>query len=787
MKHLILIAWGNLRKSTFTTLLNLVGLISAFATFMLIMLYVWNEYHFDGFQKNKNEIYQLGYKIPDSDQTNFYMYGPTGQTLCSEFPDFKLSTTYIPWGKYGEQKFSYEITPGTTKSTYEDYAFADENLPRVFTFNFIHSSGPNPLDAPESAIVTESFAQKIWGNNDPIGKTLELTNSSLKIHNVYTITAVFKDLPKNSIFGCPIIIRIPSSGWLAESFKTWDMYNFPQFVLTKPGSDRKYLEKLINEQSIVRSKYKFLDRGKTVGTLFARPISDLHFQNEKTEMQVFESNNKTFVDSLLVIGILILLIAIINFINFTIAQIPMRLKTFSISRIIGCGPLNAVYQLLTETLSLFFAAFVLGMVVAWFVNQNFSVMVLGYKLPVSIALAYSFLIITIMGIFSGVYTAVVLISANPIQKLKQPTFRVKSTFKNVLTVFQFAATIALIVVSMGIFKQIRYMENADMGFDKGNMLVINLNPELGQKFETFRNKLMASPHIKQIACSLCVPGQVMNKNGFDVNGKNVGVWDWPVDDQYMDMMGFKIVDGRSFIKGSETEDGNYICNEAAANAYGWKVGDKLRNGQLVGIMKDFNLVSLRENVDPFVFSKVSAKNNFRYASIKFSEGHNKEVLSLVQKVYNGMIPSDPLRAFFLDDHLNLLYINENQQARLISFFSLLSVIVSVLGTLGLSIFLCQRKAKEIGIRKVNGAQVTEIMKMLNRDFVKWVIVAFIIASPISWLIMYQWLEGFAFKTIISWWIFPLAGLMALGIALLTVSWQSWKVATRNPVEALRYE
>jgi putative ABC transport system permease protein len=255
----------------------------------------------------------------------------------------------------------------------------------------------------------------------------------------------------------------------------------------------------------------------------------------------------------------------------------------------------------------------------------------------------------------------------------------------------------------------------------------------------------------------------------------------------MDMMGFKIVDGRSFIKGSETEDGNYICNEAAANAYGWKVGDKLRNGQLVGIMKDFNLVSLRENVDPFVFSKVSAKNNFRYASIKFSEGHNKEVLSLVQKVYNEMIPSDPLRAFFLDDHLNLLYINENQQARLISFFSLLSVIVSVLGTLGLSIFLCQRKVKEIGIRKVNGAQVTEIMAMLNRDFVKWVVLAFVIATPLAWFAMHKWLGGFAYKTNLSWWIFALAGILALGIALLTISWQSWRAATRNPIEALRYE
>lgn len=786
MKHLVRIAWGNLRKSTSTTLLNLLGLVSAFATFTLILLYAWNEYHFDGFQENKAEIYQLGYKIPAQDQTNVFMYGPTGQTLCSEFPDFKLSTTYSPQGMFsGEQKFLYESTPGTMKSTYEHFAYTDENLLRIFTFNFIHGVGPNPLDAPQSAIVNESFARKIWGDSDPIGKTLEFTTREM--HSLCTITGVFKDLPKNSIFGCPIIVRYPTEGRMSENIKSWGMINFPQFVLVKPGSTRKHLEELMNKQSMVRAKYQWMDNGKTAGSLIARPLGDMHFLSEKGPFQIFESNNKTFVDSLLAIGFLILLIAIINFINFTTAQISMRMKTFSISRIIGGGPWNAMFQLLTETLFLFFVSFVLGMAVAWFINQYFSVWVLGYKLPVSIALGYSFLIILLMGILSGVYPALALMSANPVEKLKQPTFRVKSTFKDVLTVFQFTATIALIAVSIGIFKQIRYMESADVGYTKGNIYVVGLNDELRQKFDTFRDKLMTSPHVKQIACSAGVPGKLMLMNGFEFKGKKVGVYDWGVDDQYMDMMGFKMVDGRGFIKDSETEDGNYICNETAAKKYEWKVGDKLRDGQLVGIMKDFNLISLREEITPFVFSKVSSKSNLGFASIKFSDGHNKEVLALAREIYKELCPNDIPTEYFLDDHLNLLYIKENQQAWLITFFSLLSVIVSVLGTLGLSIFLCQRKVKEIGIRKVNGAQVPEIVSMLNLDFVKWVVIAFVIATPIAYYIMRQWLSDFAYKTSLSWWIFALAGLLSLGIALLTVSWQSWKAATRNPVEALRYE
>jgi putative ABC transport system permease protein len=784
MKHLLKFAFGNLKKTVFTSMLNLIGLTSAFATFILIMLYVWNEYHFDDIQKNKNEIYRLETMGPDGGKTSVFMLGPTGQTLNDEFPEVVASTTYMPWGKWGEQAFTYEDQSGGKQYSYEDYAYADENLTSVFTFDFVHSTNTNPLANPETAIVSESFARKAWGAGNATGKTLKVAD------NLYTVTGIFKDMTENTVFRCPIILKIPSKGWLAEARTGWNVTNYPQFILVKPGTDTKHLNKLMNEQSIIKSKYNFYDNGKTSATLMARPLGDLRFTREVSETPMFEANNKTFVDSLFGVGILILIVAIINFINFSTARIPMRMKSFSISRIIGGSRLEPVCQLFAETLALFLVSFVLAIALAWMANHQLSVAVLGYQLPFfqnKVVLAYALLIAILAAVGATIYPSLVTVSANPAEQIKHPMVQAKGAFRGVLTVFQFAATIALIVASVGIVKQVKYMERADLGFTKSNTLVMPLNTELSQKMETFRDKITANPYIQQVACSRAVPGQAQESNTFNVNGKMCWVWDWAVDDKYMDMMGFEILEGRGFLKDSKAEDGNYICNETAAKAYGWTVGTKIGNGQLVGIMKDFNMVSLRQKVDPFVFWKTSSPKYLLAASIRIQEGHQADALAAIQKAYSELGLDVPFRAYFLDDHLNLLYTKENQQAKLITFFSLLSIIVSVLGILGLSIFLCQQKVKEIGIRKVNGARVTEIIAMLNRDFVKWVLIAFVLATPLSYYVMSKWLSGFAYKTSLSWWIFVLAGLLALGIALLTVSFQSWKAATKNPVESLRYE
>ncbi len=783
MKHQLRITLANLKKTAFTSSLNLLGLTCAFAAFILIMLYVWNEYKFDKFHHNAENIYRLEMKNPDENKSSVFMLGPTGQTLVDALPEIVNSSVYMSWGKWGEESFSY-FTKNEEQKSYEDYAFSDENLTDIFSFNFIYGNSRNPLGKPETAIVSESFAQKAWGNIDPTGEILNVNGLT------YSVAGVFAELPENSVFTCPIILKIPSSGFIAEEKEKWNFTNYPQFIQAKPGVSEEELNKLINEQPLIQSKYRFFDNGNTSAEIIARPLADLRFTKEVNESPMFESNNKSFVNSLFVVGILILLIALINYINFATANMPARKKTINISRIIGSKRWHAASQLIFETLIIFVVSFVLALSLAHVLNQLFSANILGYKLPFTENIPLflgSAIIAFLAAIIAAGYPAIISTIGKPIDDLKHKGGETKTNLRGSLIVFQFAATIALIIASLSVIKQVRFMEEKDLGFNKNNTLVLPITQKLRKNYNPFREQLLASPYISDVAASRSVPGKAMDWNTLQVDGKTCSVWNWAVDDEYIEMMNFEIVEGRTFLKNSEAENGNFICNQTAAERYGWEVGMEIGDNQLVGIMKDFNLISLRESIDPFVFHKSSSFNEFTTISIKLEGNNSQAALNAIQSTYELFETNSPFRGYFLDDHLNLLYVKENQQARLITFFSMLSVIISILGILGLSIFMCQQKIKEIGIRKVNGAKTTEVITMLNKNFIKWVVIAFILATPVAWYVLNKWLENFAFQTELSWWIFALAGISAMGIAILTVSYQSYKAANRNPVEALRYE
>jgi putative ABC transport system permease protein len=783
MKHQVKLAIGNLKKSSLTTILNLVGLTSAFAAFILIMLYVWNEHHFDCYNKNVNEIYRLEVKGPDDPKTQVFLMGLTGKTLTDELPEILASTIYMPWGKFREETFKWETLDGEVKS-FEDYAYSDEKLTDIFSFTFSRGKRKNPLMEPQTAIVSESFARKAWGKDDPTGKQLKAGNS------LYTVSAVFADLPENSVIRCPIILKLPSSGWLAEGAHEWGMTNYPQFILVRSGTDPKVLNERINSQSVIKSRYSFFNKGIVSAELVARPLHDLRFTTEVAETPMYTSNSRMFVISLFWVGILIILVALINYVNFATANLPRRIKSISITRIIGCSRGFTISVLVAETIVLFLGSFILAIAFSFLINEHSAAIVLGYALPYTenyrllVAIGMGSLL---FGVAAGLYPAFYCTSGKAVESLKRFNPNTRMNFRGALTVSQFAATIILIAASVLVIKQVKFMEGTNPGFNKKGTLVINMNDELRMNYEPFKNKLKSSSLIKDVAGSRAVPGQAQEMNSFVVEGKNCPVWYWAVDDNYIEMMGFTVTQGRNFLKDSNAENQSMICNEAAIRKYGWKLGDRIGGRVLVGILKDFNFISLRSEVEPFAFWYTGSTEPFGYISIKISSNNVSDAVAFIDQTFNSYSSDIPFRYFFLDDHLNMLYSKENQQVKLVTTFSLLSVIVSVLGILGLSIFMCQYRIKEIGIRKVNGAKISEVMTMLNKDFVKWVAIAFVMATPIAWYAMHRWLENFAYKTPLSWWIFALAGFLAIGSALLTVSWQSWKAATRNPVEALRYE
>ena len=480
--------------------------------------------------------------------------------------------------------------------------------------------------------------------------------------------------------------------------------------------------------------------------------------------------------------------ALVNYINFSTANIPKRIKSVSITRVLGGTRSETLLVLVIETLLVFGISFILALLMTWIINQGFTESILGYKLPAQP------LLITIVGggillfaVIAGLYPGFTSTRRKPVETIKKYDSRNHVAFRGILTIFQFTATIALIALSTLIIKQIHFVETANLGFNKNNTVVIQLNQELKKNLNSFKTNLITNPYIKSVAFSRAVPGQAQEMTTFQVNDQQCQTWYWAADDQYIEMMNFELIRGRNFLNNSQAEVGNMICNETAARSYGWDIGTKVGNGIIVGILKDFNFVSLREKVEPFTFWYSTDNNHLNYASIKLQGDNIAEALNNIEKSYNTFCSQTPFRYFFLDEHMNLLYSKENQQVKLITFFAFLSIIVSVLGILGLSIFMCQQKVKEIGIRKVNGARISEILTMLNRDFIKWVFIALILAIPAAWFSMHYWLKSFTYKTEVSWWIYALAGLLALVIALFTVSLQSWKAATRNPVEALRYE
>lgn len=779
IKHALI----NIRQSKFTAFLNLMGLTGAFAAFIVIMLYVSNEYNFDKYNEHFNDIYRIEFKRPTKEKFSVYLFGPTGKTLVDEFPEIEVATTFMPWGKWGLGAFKWENEYGEIKD-FEDYAFADKYFTDVFTFDFLQGKSESPLEEPNSAIIAQSFAKKAWGNSDPIGKQFHVYGIQFKV------TAVFDDLPKNSVVTCPVILAMPNSGWIAESAKGWNVTNYPQFIKTTSGISRKDIEEKIRTQSVIADRYNAMAGQGEFTKIVARPLGDLHFTNEVSENPLFTSTNKTFVDSLFFVGILVLLVAFINFLNFSTATIPQRIKSISIKRIVGSNRSGIVSTYITETFILFVVSFALALFLSALLIQLFSASVFGYELLFAKHISQLLLCAIVCIGFSfpaGLYPGLYITSGKPIVSLNNYRPKQRINFRGILTVAQFMATIALIITSLTVIKQVKFMENTDLGFTKDNLLVVNLNDELSKNHEAFEHQLESSGLIEDYAYSRAVPGRAQEYTTYEVNGKLCPVWNWAADDNYIELMNFELIDGRYFNKDTKGDLGNFICNEAAVKQYGWQIGQKIRDGELVGVIRDFNFVSLRENIEPFVFYLSESMPKFGSITIKLNSNNIAESIAQIKQAYEASSTEIPFKYYFIDERMNALYVKEDRHLKLITGFSILSVLVSVLGILGLSVFMCRYRIKEIGVRKVNGAKIGEIVRMLNSDFVKWVILAYIMSCPVAWFIMNSWLAKFAFRTNMSWWIFALAGILALAIALLTVSWQTYRAASRNPVEALRYE
>ncbi|MFO7864921.1 MAG: FtsX-like permease family protein, partial [Salinivirgaceae bacterium] len=600
----------------------------------------------------------------------------------------------------------------------------------------------------------------------------------------YIIDAVYYDLPPNSSFRYQAFCSFPTANWVNE----WSEYSFNHFFKARKGADLQTVEEEILKIPAIAKA--FSEYPEYTMTLKFIPLKEFHFHPAGGRA------NKLFVNIMISVCIMVLLMAFINYMNFAIANTPRLAKSLSTRRILGETKEKLILLLSIESALLIAMSFALAL---FFVNIVLSLWpdILGYKIRLmdySQIIVIGFLLFVSMGVLVSLIPTRIVLKAQPINAMKGLiSLSPKNSYSSkILTVVQYSISFLLIIGLLFLGKQIQYMKNYDLGFDKENILVIKTTGEIRNQHKAFAEELMKYPNIKNYAYSQFIPGEVGMGWGRTIEGKNVSFKCWPVDEHYLTFMGFEITDGRTFSSSIEADENSFIFNQKALTEFGWTedyLGKTIPGfgftGPLVGVVKDIRYASLHEEIQPMAFWLTQTRK-YRL-SLKIANRDVANTIKHIEKIYTEIEPKIPLDYSFLDEELNNQYKEEEKQAELISIFCLISIFISSIGALGLIIFICESKVKEIGIRKINGASIFQVVNMLNMSLLKWILSAFIIAIPISWYLINNWLEGFAYRTPISWWIFALSGIIVFAISLIIITSITYKAAKNNPIESLRYE
>jgi putative ABC transport system permease protein len=780
-------ALRNIRINQKFSIINIAGFAFGISICLAILLFLIKEYSYDRYHRNSKRIYRL---IDVKNNSSSIDYR-TKDILLANFDEIESACIV--------QRVSSptEIKSGNQGFYIDDIMSVDNNFFHVFTVPFVSGNSQKPFVNINSGVITESNARKIFGKENPVGKEI-LVGNMVPV----TITGVIKDFPDYSSISAGLLVN-------AEN----DMFKFSRSC--KDGRDKSsyrypfriYLLlngniNVLSFSSKINSKAdKLAPYIKTTGLL---PLKDIYL-NDKTTGSQSKKGNPELLKILAAIAAIILVLAIINYINLAVARQIKRNKETGIRKTIGAFRRDLIYLYLMESMVTIFIAFVLALLLVQtmlpFYNKIFDshislVTLLHFPLN-AIVLSSVFLI----GLLAGVGPALALSAIDPVKVISGGVLPGKNSFlRNILTIFQFTVSIALIFCIVLIQRQIYYVKHLNPGFNEEKLLwldVPNIKPSEAQKLMLFVDQLRQSPYIKNYTVSNGVPGAIATGMGSNiVKDKKEMFHCILADTSFMKTFDMRIIKGRNLQPG----DFDNVCmiNETA---YHYLEFDNLENRKfnngknggydIIGVVHDFNFSSMHTAIGPvcIIFNISNSKYTFQPhdISIRFSGNSLTQGMDFVKKTWKEMFPDHVIKYQFYDDWFNSMYQKEEKFASAVGLFALLAIGISCIGILGLAIFSSEKRIKEIGIRKVNGARITEILSMLNKDLIKWVIIAFFIATPAGYFAMHKWLQNFAYKTDLSWWIFALAGFIALGIALITVSWQSWKAATRNPVEALRYE
>lgn len=794
------IAFRNILKYKFYSAINIVGMTIAIAACMLIVMYVTDELSYDKFHSKADRIYQVGLygKIGGQDIRTSNTCPPLAEALVQEVPGVEEATRITPY--YDEAVVKKDDKVFTEKKVY----FADSNFFNFFSFKLLEGDQKTALKEPNTAVLTASVAKKYFGNEPAIGKLFTLGNDNKS----FKVTGIAADVPSNSHVKFDILLASNTADNLRGNI--WlNNYLCTYFVL----NDKTSLKSVQSKFDGLVSKYVGPELEKFIGTTmkqmkekggeygyYTTPLTAIHLRST-SQNDLEPGGNIQNVYFFGAVGIFIILIACINFMNLSTARSAGRAKEVGLRKTLGSFRSQMINQFLTESIVYSFIAVVLALFVCQFLLPYFNLLsgkqltINLLKSPVYIACIAG--LILFVGLLAGSYPAFYLTSFNAVEVLKG---KVRGGMKSkgvrsTLVVSQFALSIFLIIFTAVVYQQIRYMQERDLGIDKHNVIIVNNTDRLGKSIETFKNEIDRETNVEKSSFSNNTFPGINNTTVFKAAGSEqdhiMGLY--YADYDHKDLMKFKLKEGRYFSKDFPSDSTAIIINEAAATEFGYAhplqeqilyTGDnKVERLTVIGVIKDFNFESLKTKVRPLAIRITKTANQLM---IRY-KGDPHNALVAMERVWKKSAPNEPFDYLFLDENFDQLFRSEQRMGTVFGVFSGLAILIACLGLFALAAFTAEQRTKEIGIRKVMGASVLNLSLLLSKEFTMLVIIAFIPAAGCGWFIAKQWLLNFEYRIQINPMIIVWSGVGAILIAWLTVSFQSIKVAVSNPVNSLRYE
>jgi putative ABC transport system permease protein len=805
-RNYLKIALRNFQKHKGFSFINIFGLAFGVACCLMIVLFVLDEISFDRYHEKADQIYRVGINgyINNTSFQGVVTCAPMAETLVREYPDVTAATRLRNFGypvfRHEDKVFSEE------RVFWVDQAFFD-----VFTVSFIKGDRKTALAEPNTIVLTRSMALKYFGDENPVGKSLNADRQ-----RDYLITGVVEDTPRNSHFHYDFLASLSTYEdsrrpiWVSNNYHTY-------LVLQKGASPEAFEEKLVElvkkyvgpqiQAAAGISLEQFFESGGEWG-YFIQPLTDIHLRSQY-DYELEPNGDIAYVYIFSIIALGILLVACINFVNLATARSMNRAREVAIRKTVGSRRAQLIRQFLAETTLTSLFAVVLALLVVQILLPLFNRMT-----DKALFVPYIENIVTIpallgvvlfIGLLAGIYPAFFLASFDPADVLKSETMgkTKKSNLRNVLVVFQFTVSIVLIVGTFIVDKQLKYIQNMDLGFNKDQVVIVKKTDDLGNQIQTFKQELVKNVRIDSASNTGSLIGQDFGNSAFKIAGETGEethlLWTYFTDSHFVDTYQIEMAAGRYFEEGRQVDRQAVVLNESAVKDMGLvdPVGKQIvaygptkkqeQSFTIIGVMKDFHFESLHFQIRPLIVLMYGPENRGRYVSVRIDSEGIRETMAFLESTWRRFADNQAFEYEFFDDHFAKIYKAEERTGQIFFAFSLLAIIIASLGLFGLAAFHAEQRTKEIGIRKILGATESKIIFLLSKQFTKWVVLSNLIAWPIAYYFMHKWLQRFAFRPGISVWPFLLASVVVLIIALFTVSYQTIKAARSDPVDLLRYE